>query len=174
MQKRNISPLLSLSALLLAALCLLSVSSAAQEPAAQNLGAPLKGVDVKLGRNPGGLMASRTTDQHGKFDFGVLPAGSYYLIVSLPKKTNNASDASTAARESNPSLADTKTCLIIINGATAGTINMGWDFERSRTFDPAAQSAARATDQERIAVVTDGTHPLNGTIVKSKSNITNN
>jgi hypothetical protein len=42
-------------------------------------GAPLKGVDVKLGRNPGGIIANRTADNQGKSDFGLLPAGSYYL-----------------------------------------------------------------------------------------------
>jgi Carboxypeptidase regulatory-like domain len=52
---------------------------------AAHAGAPLKGVDVKLGKNPGGGAAARTTNAEGKIDFGVLPAGSYYLIVSAPK-----------------------------------------------------------------------------------------
>jgi hypothetical protein len=42
-------------------------------------GAPLKGVDVKLGRNPGGLVAARTTTADGSFNFGVLPKGSYVI-----------------------------------------------------------------------------------------------
>lgn len=49
-------------------------------------GAPLKGVDVKLGRNPGGGMVARTTtDASGHFDFGVVPAGSYRVTVATTK-----------------------------------------------------------------------------------------
>jgi hypothetical protein len=42
-------------------------------------GAPLKGIDVKLGKNPGGGCAARTTDAGGKADFGVWPKGNYTL-----------------------------------------------------------------------------------------------
>lgn len=45
-------------------------------------GAPLKGVDVKLGRNPGGNLASRITGADGQFDFGVLPKGSYEIAFT--------------------------------------------------------------------------------------------
>ena len=46
-------------------------------------GAPLKGCDVKLGRNPGGSPAARTTtDDQGKFTFDNLPEGKYDLFVS--------------------------------------------------------------------------------------------
>lgn len=51
----------------------------------QVLGAPLKGVDVKLGRNPGGSAAARTTtDANGNFSFPNLPLGSYRIFVDVP------------------------------------------------------------------------------------------
>jgi len=42
-------------------------------------GAPLKGVDVKLGKNPGGGCAARTTGPGGTANFGVWPKGEYTL-----------------------------------------------------------------------------------------------
>lgn len=45
-------------------------------------GAPLKGIDVKLGKNPGGGCAARTTDASGNVDFGVWPKGNYTVSVS--------------------------------------------------------------------------------------------
>lgn len=51
----------------------------------QVLGAPLKGVDVKLGRNPGGNPAARTTtDASGNYSFTNLPLGSYRIFVDIP------------------------------------------------------------------------------------------
>ncbi len=45
-------------------------------------GAPLKGIDVKLGKNPGGGCAARTTDGSGKANFGVWPKGNYTLSLT--------------------------------------------------------------------------------------------
>lgn len=48
-------------------------------------GAPLKGVDVKLGKNPGGSAAARTTtDQGGNYTFDNVPLGDYKIYVDIP------------------------------------------------------------------------------------------
>lgn len=49
------------------------------------MGAPLKGVDVKLGKNPGGSPAARTiTDNNGNYTFNNVPLSSYKIYVDIP------------------------------------------------------------------------------------------
>ncbi len=191
MYKRStvISP--ALSTFIITAFCLLSIVITTKSQTPAN-GAPLKGVDVKLGKNPGGSPAARTTDEKGNFDFGVLPKGSYSLTVLLPGETKSASGASVAAKESSPSNSSIKSCLITINNGTGEPIKAGWDFEKKKAFDPAAQSNEKTKYNEKtnessrtgadgktiyketITVESDGKHPISGAIVKSKSNISNN
>lgn len=48
-------------------------------------GGPLKGIDVKLGRNPGGGIQSRTTtDINGDYEFTNVPVGNYRIYVDIP------------------------------------------------------------------------------------------
>jgi hypothetical protein len=50
----------------------------------QVMGAPLKGIDVKLGRNPGGGCAARTTtDTSGAYTFTNVDNGAYYVLVDI-------------------------------------------------------------------------------------------
>jgi len=119
-------------------------------------GAPLKGVDVKLGKNPGGKAAARTTNAEGKADFGVLPAGSYYLVV----------DGAKNVRESDAQ--------IEIRGASEGTVKKRWNFAQKKAFSVDATARDSGAD---IIITSDGKHPIEvaaTAVVKSKSNISNN
>lgn len=67
---------------ILAAVAALNLATAALA------GAPLKGVDVKLGKNPGGTAAERTTDAAGHADFGAWPKGAYTIALgTVPAAT---------------------------------------------------------------------------------------
>ena len=118
-------------------------------------GAPLKGVDVKLGKNPGGGAAARTTNAEGKVDFGVLPAGSYYLVIDGAK---NEPDAQ-----------------IEIRGASEGTLKRRWNFAQKKAFS--LDATARDTGADKIILTSDGKHPVEiaaTAVVRAKSNISNN
>jgi hypothetical protein len=48
-------------------------------------GGPLKGIDVKLGKNPGGgIQARMMTDSTGKYEFTNLPLQGYKIYVDIP------------------------------------------------------------------------------------------
>jgi hypothetical protein len=101
-------------------------------------GAPLKGIDVKLGKNPGGGCAARTTDAGGKADFGVWPQGNYTLdfapATSAPISQPSASRTQAPAGKSVPSKLH-----VVITGATGGKLERDLDAgeatERAAPFE---------------------------------------
>jgi hypothetical protein len=97
-------------------------------PFAAYAGSPLKGVDVKLGKNPGGGCAARTTDASGKANFGVWPAGNYTVTFAPP--------APSLAKLKSAAPAVPAKMHLIITGATGGKIERDLD---------SIDSTARAT-----------------------------
>ncbi len=163
MSRRNTVSASIRSVLALMTICLVLVPAAIA-------GAPLKGIDVKLGRNPGGGAAARaTTDSNGDVDFGVLPAGSYTITLVLPAKPKSAT-----GKDASPS-ADVKAAVITIEGATGGKREISWNFEKAAPFNPANTTAKMGP----AAIESDGkihikVHVVETTIIRSKSNIANN
>jgi hypothetical protein len=137
-------------------------------------GAPLKGVDVKLGKNPGGKAAARTTtDGKGKFNLGVVPAGSYILTLEFPvgPGPEQAANAN-GSKEKAPNAVDVKLARITIDGSVGGVIVRGWDPTIKKPIGLPAQAAGKESQNE-IIVQSDGKTPLSGTceIIKPKSHI---
>ncbi len=96
-------------------------------------GAPLKGIDVKLGKNPGGGCAARTTDAGGKADFGVWPKGNYTL--EFVPASSPATAPQSASREQSPvAKPGTQPSLklhIVITGAAGGRLERDFDAGQS-------------------------------------------
>lgn len=109
-------------------------------------GAPLKGVDVKLGK-AGEAARTVRSDAHGNFDFGVLPKGTYTLTVE-------------------PGETKADVVLITIGNGGAKPQSVTWDFQAKRT-EKAAPIVIGANGKDPVK----GTC---ATTVKSKSNISNN
>lgn len=107
-------------------------------------GSPLKGVDVKLGKNPGGGCAARTTDAGGKADFGIWPKGSYTLDFTPAAAPTSATQASSRTLVM-PALMKMH---VVITGASTGKLE--------RDF-PTGQASGRLAP---LVFSTDGKHSL--------------
>ena len=51
---------------------------------------------------------------------------------------------------------------------------IAWDLANARRLDTGTSAAMRGGAPGEVIVNSDGQHPLNGTVVRSKSNISNN
>ena len=159
----------------LTAVFLFSAVVNAQKGPQGTAGAPLKGVDVKLGKNPGGSPAARTTtDEEGNFAFPVVPAGEYILTLELKKDTPDAR----AARSSSTSTdAKDKFCNITLKLPGGEEVQKGYDLTQNKAFDPTVKPTNQSTSKTKLEpfiIRSDGATPLNGRVVRSKSNISNN
>jgi len=114
-------------------------------------GAPLKGIDVKLGKNPGGGCAARTTDSSGKANFGVWPKGNYTLSftpAASPKAGNPpASTAKTAGLVAQK-------LHVTIQGATGGKIEREVDASADAVARVAPVQFSLGGSDELVVVVT--------------------
>ena len=124
-------------------------------------GSPLKGIDVKLGKNPGGGCANRTSDASGGANFGVWPKGNYTVSFSAASLPANAR----AAKPVN--------LHVEIHGATQGVIVHVLPAANADNLEPIQFASDGKTP---IVVNVNGaeSEPVDWARIKSHSNSTNN
>lgn len=185
MPKRSAASTCVFPVLALSLLCLLSPGISAQKSTATVSGAPLKGVDVKLARYAGAQFSGASpaaitkTDENGNFTFPILPRGEYVLTISLPEHSKTTPDTAARGGFNNPGTTSAvKYCYIRLNLPEGRKLETGYDLAQNKAFDPKVdptkESTSKAIKFEPLIIVSNGVEPCNGTIVKSKSNITNN
>src|ERR1051325_1965303 len=131
----------------LSAVFVLSAQVNAQKGPQATNGAPLKGVDVKLGKSPGGSPAARTTtDGEGNFTFPVVPKGEYILTLEIKKDTSGAQ----AERNSSAQNGPLKFCYITLKLPGGEKIERGYDFTENKAFDPAADPSKQSTAKTKL------------------------
>ena len=169
MFKRNPRSAFIISGFAVAILFLLAAFTAAQKGTNSTTGAPLKGVDVKLGNNPGGSPAKRTTDGHGIIDWGPQAAGTYYVEIIPPAKPATATSD------------DANYYVVTISGArlVGGTKRMAWEIKKQQFISPIDESARTPTPPAyttkfQFDVGSGPPAPVQTAVVRAKSNISNN
>ena len=138
--------------------CLFVCALAAQAAFA---GAPLKGIDVKLGKNPGGSAAARVSGDGGEANFGVLPQGNYTVTFSAAKLGAEARSAKVEKLH------------VEIRGGSHGTIQHVLPAAAAETLEPIEVVSDGKTPLV-VHVSDGGSEPVDWAKVKSHSNTNNN
>ncbi len=143
--------------LIAGAMCLVGVLGAQTAFA----GSPLKGIDVKLGKSPGGGCSARSSDASGNVNFGVWPKGSYTVSLAAVSQPANAQ----SSKQSN--------FKVEISGVVEGRVAHVLPAANVDDLEPMTVTSDGKTPL--LVKVSDGTgEPVDWARVKSHSNQTNN
>lgn len=131
----------------------LSANPSADAPAFKQKSAPgelemfgkgITSVDVSIKKKPGVILMSLKTDEKGRADFGVLPAGEYVLTLSIPAP-KRPDDTPQLTAGFNTSKSNIKNLRVRIEGTSSGAIDKVWDVNQISTVNPDEMKATRTS-----------------------------
>jgi len=124
------------------------------------MGAPLKGIDVKLGRNPGGGCANRTTtDNSGNYSFTNVDTGSYFVFVDIPNFKDTIANVSINSTSS--SFTNVNYCVDSAKVHFCGTLATDIHNLSSKDNDPAINAFPNPA-QDNINITISGVQSAKG------------
>ncbi|MBK9316570.1 MAG: carboxypeptidase regulatory-like domain-containing protein [Acidobacteria bacterium] len=127
------------------------------KPAKAGQGIP--GINVGLKKKPPGIIIQRIrTNEKGGFSFGVLPAGSYAVVIEehplevMKSKNHNSSKSNT--------------CIVVIEGGTSGPINREWVSAEETSVATSRQTQASSFGEKafELPFESDGRTEVRGTL----------
>ncbi len=107
-------------------------------------GKGITSVDVSIKKKPGVILMSLKTDEKGRADFGVLPAGEYVLTLSIPAP-KRPDDTPQLTAGFNTSKSNIKNLRVRIEGTSSGAIDKVWDVNQISTVNPDEMKATRTS-----------------------------
>jgi hypothetical protein len=110
-------------------------------------GAPLKGIDVTLGKDPGGDCLARTTDAGGKADFGIWPKGNYTL--DFGPASSKTAPGQIASRKASPGKLQ-----VYISGTSTGKLER--DLNAGQSSGRTVPVSFSLDGKQRLVVVVNG------------------
>jgi hypothetical protein len=124
------------------------------------MGAPIRGIDVKLGRNPGGGCSSRTTtDNSGNYSFTNVDTGSYFVFVDIPNFKDTIANLSISPTSS--SFTNVNYCVDSAKVHFCGTLTTGIHNLSSKENSPAIIAYPNPA-QDNITVSINGVESAKG------------
>lgn len=136
------------------------------KPAKAGQGVP--NVEVGLRKKPRGVIIQRTrTDEKGGFSFGVLPAGSYALVIEEHPAGN--------LNRTNLNSSKSNICVVTLEGGTSGQLNREWAAAGKASAGTARQSQSSSFGEKafELPFESDGRREIRGTLKTKHDTVKN-
>lgn len=128
---------------------------------------PLPGIDIKLGQNPGGIIAMASSDDRGQLTFYDLPPGTYTVSIADPSKLKGPARLSIVVAGKPPLLSDPITVRpaggrgrsAVALPVTLGGVPLALVIEPDRTPGAVSYNSTRSNSAKKPGLAPPGVNP---------------